>query len=176
MAGILFAFIILLMTVPHLDRATEKWALTSPNAPIFIVMIPVMLIILYPTPPQHTLTRADTAMVLGGVSGGMLGSWLRFQSMELPDAYDGAPFVISIPGLQKITHMMIRFLVGTVAVTAARGLLKSIILTVLPKVLPISDPKLRQTTSELCHRYLTYTIVGCVATFLVPHSFTYLGV
>ena len=175
-AGILFSLIILLILVPHLDDKTEKMVLTSPNAPIFFIVVPVILIVIYPLPPQHTLTRADTAMVISGASGALLGCWIKYQSMEIPDPYAGVPYIISLPDAPRVVEMLTRFIVGSVEVASVRMCVKTIVLSTLPYVLPIPDPKLRQTTTELCHRYMTYMIVGCVATYVVPRTFVFFNI
>ena len=78
LAGVAFAVVLLVTVLPLLDTAVDRWVFTSPNTPIFIVIVPLALIILYPSPPQYTQTKKDTATILFGTCGAMLGSWLRF--------------------------------------------------------------------------------------------------
>lgn len=106
LAGVAFAVVLLVTVLPLLDTAVDRWVFTSPNTPIFIVIVPLALIILYPSPPKYTQTKKDTATILFGTCGALLGSWLRFYMYGFPDPYLGAPYSIRIPGQKKIIQML----------------------------------------------------------------------
>jgi len=175
-AGLVFAIVLLVIVVPVLDIPTEEWVLTSPSSPIFMVAIPMAMCIVYPTPPLQTDTRADTTMVIGTCVGVMLAAWARYAPTKVPDPYLGTPFPVRIPGPDRIMTMICRFIFGILVLAPSRSFMKSLIHTVLPRLLPRNDTKGNKETTELIHRFVTYSFVGFNAVFVVPRCFVYFGI
>lgn len=175
-AGLVLAIVLLVLVVPVLDIPTEEWVLTSPSSPIFMVAIPMVMCIIYPTPPMQTDTRADTTMVVGTCVGVMLGAWVRCAPTKVPDPYIGTPFLISVPGPDRIMTMICRFIFGVLVLAPSRSFMKSLIYTVLPRLLPKSNAKGNKEFIELVHRFVTYSFVGFNAVYVVPRWFVYFGI
>ncbi|KAK3723607.1 hypothetical protein QZH41_019320 [Actinostola sp. cb2023] len=177
-AGLILAIVLLVIVVPMLDIATEAWILSSPSSPIFMVAIPMAMCIIYPTPPMQTDTRADTTMVVGTCVGAMLASWARYAPTRVPDPYVGTPFLISFPGPDRIMTMICRFILGILIVVPSRSFMKSLIHTVLPRLLPKSshNSKGNKEIIELVHRFVTYSFVAFNVVFVVPRCFVYFGI
>jgi len=171
-----FAIVLLVLVVPVLDIPTEEWVLTSPSSPIFIIAIPMAMCIVYPIPPLQTDTRADTTMVVGTCVGVMLGAWARFAPTKVPDPYLGAPYPITFPGFDRIMTMICRFIFGILVLAPSRSFMKSLIFTVLPRLLPKSDANFNKEFVELVHRFVTYSFVGFNAVYVVPRWFVYFGI
>lgn len=176
LAGVAFAVVLLVTVLPLLDVSVDRWVFTSPNTPIFLVIVPLAMIILYPSPPKYTQTKADTATILFGTCGALLGSWGKFYFRGLPDPYLGAPFPIRIPGQKKIIQMLGKFVFGVTVIVPTRAVMKSTVHTVVPWLLAETDPKKKKSVSELPHRFFTYTMVGFTAVFLIPQMFSYFEV
>lgn len=176
LVGIAFAVVLLATVIPLLDVSIDRWVFSSPNTPIFLVVVPIILILMYPTPPRYTQTRADTATILFGACGALLGTWGRFYFQGVPDPYRGAPYPIRIPGQEEMFWMMCKFLFGVAVIIPTRAVMKSTVHTVVPWLLAETDPKKMKSVSEMPHRFLTYTTVGFTAVFFVPHIFAYVGV
>lgn len=176
LAGIAFAVVLLVTVLPLLDTAVDRWVFTSPNTPIFIVIGPLALIILYPSPPKYTQTKKDTATILFGTCGAMLASWLRFYMYGFPDPYLGAPYSIRIPGQKKIIQMLCKFVFGITVIVPTRAVMKSTVHTILPWLLSETDPKKKKALCEIPHCFFTYTVVGFTAVFLIPQTFIYFDV
>ena len=160
-----------------MDVSIDRWMFSSPNTPIFLIIIPVAMIILYPSPPSQTQTKGDTAMIVFSSCGALLGYWGRcyFQGM-FPDPYLGAPFPIRIPGLKKIIQMLCKFVLGVTVIIPTRAMVKSTVHTVVPWLLAETDPERKKAVSEMPHKFLTYLVVGITAVGFVPQLFTYFHV
>ncbi|XP_048585681.1 sphingosine-1-phosphate phosphatase 2 [Nematostella vectensis] len=177
LAGLALTVAMLVVVIPVLDVQLENWVLTSPSAPIFIVAIPLAMCVLYPTPPLKTETKADTIMVVGVGVGVLLASWARFAPTRVPDPYLGTPFLITFPGFDRVMAMLSRFLLGIMILAPTRSVMKALIHMVLPRVLPkYLEPKLEKDFIEHTHRFITYTVVGFNAVFIVPMCFEYFGI
>ena len=176
LAGVAFAVVLLVTVLPLLDVSIDRWVFTSPNTPIFIIIVPLAMIILYPSPPKYTQTKADTATIIFGTCGALLGSWGKFYFNGLPDPYLGVPYPIRIPGQKKIIRMLLKFVFGITVIVPTRAVMKSTVHTVVPWLLGETDPKRKKSVAELPHRFLTYTVVGFTAVFLIPQTFVYFGV
>ncbi|KAJ7390807.1 hypothetical protein OS493_022366 [Desmophyllum pertusum] len=176
LVGVAFAVLLLVTVIPLLDVSIDRWVFTSPNTPIFLIIVPIAMIILYPSPPTYTQTRSDTADILFGSCGALLGSWGRFYFQGLPDPYLGAPFPIRIPGQKKLIQMLCKFVFGVTVLLPTRAVLKSTVHIVVPWLLAETDPKKKKSVSEFPHRFLTYSVLGFITAYLIPQIFAYFGV
>ena len=176
LVGIAFAVVLLVTVIPLLDVSIDKWVFSSPNTPIFLIVVPMIMILMYPSPPKYTQTKADTATIIFGACGALLGTWGRFYFQGVPDPYQGAPYPIRIPGYEEMLWMIGKFLFGVGVIIPTRAVMKSTVHAVVPWPLAETDPKKMKSVSEIPHRFLTYITVGFTAVFFVPHIFAYVGV
>lgn len=160
-----------------MDISLDRWAFSSPNTPIFLTTVPLAMIILYPSPPKQTRTKADTAMIIFGTCGALLGNWAScyFQGV-IQDPYLGAPYPIRIPGLKRIIQMLCKFVVGVTVMIPTRAVAKSVVHTIVPLLLAETDPQKKKAVSEMPHKCFTYMLLGITAVGFVPQLFAYFDV
>jgi len=174
LAGVASAMLVLATLLPLMDVSFDRWVFTSPNTPIFLIIVPIAMIILYPSPPTQTQTKADTATIVFSSCGALLGCWGRCYFLGMPDPYLGAPYPIRIPGSNKIIQMLCKFVLGVTVLIPTRAVMKSIVHTVVPWLLAETDPKRKKEVSLMPHRFLTYLVVGVTAVGLIPQLFVYI--
>lgn len=160
-----------------MDISLDRWAFSSPNTPIFLTTVPLAMIILYPSPPKQTRTKADTAMIIFGTCGALLGNWAScYFHGVIQDPYLGAPYPIRIPGLKRIIQMLCKFVVGVTVMIPTRAVAKSTVHTIVPLLLAETDPQRKKAVSEMPHKCFTYMLLGITAVGFVPQLFAYFDV
>lgn len=177
LAGIFCSVLLLVTVLPLMDISLDRWAFSSPNTPIFLTTVPLAMIILYPSPPKQTRTKADTAMIIFGTCGALLGNWARcyFQGV-IQDPYLGTPYPIRIPGLKRIIQMLCKFVLGVTVMIPTRAVAKSTVHTIVPLLLAETDPQRKKAVSEMPHKCFTYMLLGITAVGFVPQLFAYFDV
>ena len=176
LAGITFALLLLLTTIPLLEVLVDRWAFTSPKTLVFLVLVPMVMMALYPVPPKHTETKADTAMILFAACGALLGTWARCYLQGFPDPYLGTPFPILRPSLRELILMQCKFVCGVAVLVPTRLVMKATVHTVVPWLFSETDPSRRKSLAEMPHRFLTYSVLGFTASFVIPQMFAHFGV
>ncbi|XP_068682935.1 sphingosine-1-phosphate phosphatase 2-like [Montipora foliosa] len=174
LVGVVFSLFLLVTLLPHLDDKTENWVLNSPYSPIFVILVGIVMIRLYPSPPSETQTRSDTAMIVFGTCGGLIGCWGRCYFQGIPDPYLGAPFPLRIPGSKEIIQMLLKFVFGLTVIIPTRSVMKCMVYSVVPWLLAETDPKKKKALCEMPHRFFTYLMLGITAFGLVPLMFAYM--
>ena len=126
---------------------------------------------LYPSPNEPTQTKNDTAMIVFGTCGALVGSWARFYFQGgILDSHLGAPYPLS----KKIIQMLVKFVLGVAVLIPMRAVLKSLVYAIVPQLLAESDPKRKKAVCEMHHRFFTYLMIGVTAFGLLPLLFPYI--
>lgn len=173
-----FECAIIAVTFPCMrDIDLEKWCHTSPNVLSTAFILPIMLLLVYPTStPKSYNTYSDTALVLGIVAGSIVG--LRFSASNEKLMLD---FVVKTRGMsafQYISFSMLRYAVGTVLLTLTRIIMKWSITSSLSRLLPssmIMKPLGYKRFVEIPHKFVTYGMVAFNCIYWAPKLFNLVG-
>ena len=159
------------------DLPIENWCETSPNILSLGVVIPIMLLYLYPTTtPISYNTYADTALVLGAAAGALIG--LRFSAHNKRLMLNFLIKAQKMSAYNVIMMYILRFTVGTMLLALTRIISKCIVTTCLSKMLPsdrTAKPLNYKRHVEVPHKLITYGLVSFIAIYLVPQFFMYFG-
>lgn len=165
-AGVLFSALLLAILLTVLNDSTDKWMVSSPISPIVVTLIAVSMMYLYPSPAKPTSTKSDTAMIVFGTCGALVGSWARlYLQGEILDSQKDS---------MKIIPMLVKFVFGVAVLIPLRAMLKSLVYAIVPWLLGVSNPKKTKAVCEMPHRFFTYLMIGITAVGLVPLLFPYM--
>ncbi|RDD37311.1 Sphingosine-1-phosphate phosphatase 2 [Trichoplax sp. H2] len=174
-----------LMTLPIVITGSllmndlDVWILSSPYSPVVILIVSIILVLLYPAPKDRwTSTRGDTTMILSGSVGACIGLWLQCRTLgRLPEEGFQFPRPISIPTLDSIAMAILRWTFVVIIIVPLRAVMKSIIFTILPLILPKSEVEpSKRAAVELPYRFINYGIIGFTVTYISPLLMRYLGI
>lgn len=157
----------------------DVWILSSPYSPIVLIILSISLVLLYPAPKDRwTSTRGDTTMILSGSVGACLGMWLECRiSGRLPEEGFNFPYPIGLPTFDALAMAFLRWIFTIAFIVPLRAIMKSIIFTVLPVILPKSDIEpSKRAAIELPYRYINYSIIGFSVTFISPLLMRRIGI
>lgn len=173
----LFSVLLLAILLTVLNDSTDKWMVSSPISPIVIILIAVSMMYLYPSPAKPTSTKSDTAMIVFGTCGALVGSWARFYlqgGQSILDTHVGASCPGCVPDSKKIIQVLVKFAFGVAVLIPLRAMLKSLVYAIVPGLFGVSDPMKKKAVCEMPHRFFTYLMIGVTAVSLVPLLFPYL--
>lgn len=179
LAGLIFECAIIIIILPYMKEfAMENWCQTSPNALVTAIILPGILLLVYPTSTPTTFnTYSDMAMVLGIVGGSIIS--LRFSAANEKLMLEFNARAQRMSGLQLMWSYSMRFVVGSIILGLTRVIMKWCITSSLSKILPrsmIMKPLGYKRFVEIPHKIVTYGMVGFSCIYIVPKVFQFCGV
>ncbi|CAH0395216.1 unnamed protein product [Bemisia tabaci] len=168
-AGLILGAFFLLMFLP-LPELLDQFLLTNPWSPVTLLLVSSLCVALYPS-SIYSLTRQDTAVVLGATAGLYIGLWTSHHlNPVLPLPSNSLP----VSTLKNVGLAVERTVIGCSAIFIFRTCFKSAYRFILSLV---SGPKMSAPLFlVLSFYYVLYFMVGFHITFLIPHLFRYLGI
>ncbi|CAO1332999.1 unnamed protein product [Diamesa serratosioi] len=175
--------VILVPVIDFLDGFLQKNML----APIFIILVPIMLIVFYPKTEKWTPTRGDTATIVSVFVGVQLGAWLNYQlgNMQL-DPLHGHSSQIVWPTLPIFGLIVARTIIGLCVVALTEVLGKLISFSLLCKMFGKNPKELKNSQDsltnkpkiiiDLSYKFITYGLIGFNAQYLIPNLFRFLDI
>jgi membrane-associated phospholipid phosphatase len=142
------------------------------------------VLVLHPIPPKVlTPAHAETGLVVGTTTGAFLGLWLRglFFPRSVHALVSDGP-ILQVPLFLDFPLLvyLLRFLVGAILVTGIRAVVKkfgtALVLWAARLVnIRYSKTNFKYSEAEVAVKYLTYSAVGCGATWLAANVFIFIG-
>lgn len=174
-AGFLLGVAIMLWWwASNVGSAIEGWMGSSAYVVEVAWLATFLALYLYPRPAYWVSSFGDTAIILGVVAGVVCGTY-----MAAPEVLASTPLYNHVPlaSQDALTRTAARFCIGNGALVATRVVFKTILMAILPLVLPASDAEPRKRFAvEIPTKVITYAAVGVMATLLVPIAFIRLGI
>ena len=165
--------------LPYLD-AMDSFLLHSPFAPLACILVPLGMVILYPTPHRWNTTRRDTTYILAAGSGISLGHWLSYQSGFMMHATSPPPYDIIPPTWTWAGLVVVRMVLGVSVLLGVRAVVATVTYRIACRLAGIdaSDTAAakRHTVVDLSHKYITYTTIAVGMVFAAPMLFRALGI
>ena len=169
----------IVVTGSLLINDVDVWILSSPYSPMVLITVSIILVLLYPAPKDRwTSTRGDTTMILSGSVGACIGIWLDCRtSGRLPEEGFNFPYPINLPTFDALGMAFLRWIFTISLIVPLRAIMKSIIFTVLPIILPKSDIEpSKRAVIELPYRYVNYSVIGFSVTYISPLLMRWIGI
>lgn len=172
--GVAISIVLLAVILPVTDTIMDYLATNAWSA-IPILLIPILLIVFFPTTELWTPTRGDTCCIAAVFSGIELGVWFNYQFglMNL----NGAPYQLLFD-LGDPLHLAGRTVVGLIIVALTEFFGKlfsypflSMLVGADPKALKASENSATNTKKnfvDLTSKFFTYTVLGFNTVVLVP--------
>ncbi|KAJ8269979.1 hypothetical protein GJAV_G00108920 [Gymnothorax javanicus] len=173
--GFLYSLLILAVIQPALE-SIDGFYLTSPRAPLVILLLHVSLGLLAFRLDSWSTSRGDTAQALGTGAGAALASHLNHQLGLAPDP-PLSQLPLSLPALSPalLGRSLLRLAVGVAVLLATRAAMKALTIPLVCRAVGVSSEDVRQARQhvgvELPYRYIVYGTVGFSCVFLVPLLF-----
>jgi hypothetical protein len=150
----------------------------SSFAPIFSVVIPAILIVIFPLADVWTPTRGDTCSIVAVFSGVEFGSWVIYQSGWTKALEESYPLSLELGGILSFIARTILGL-AIVALTEFIGKISffaifSFVVSEDRNVLKSSENSLENTKKnfvDLTSKFLTYSVLGFNTLVLCPKVF-----
>lgn len=179
--GVTISVVLLAVILPLTDGILDFMATTSYSA-FPILLIPILLIVFFPTTEMWTPTRGDTCCIAAVFSGIELGVWFNYQFglMSLNDAPYQLTFDLGDP-----LYLAGRTVVGLIIVALTEFLGKlfsypflSNLVGADPKKLKESENSVKNTNKnfvDLTSKFFTYSVLGFNTVVLVPVALQYVN-
>jgi len=179
---------IILRIFLSISESIDNWILTGHNVPMIVITTTFFLLSIHPQTTPATYTFAETATVLGWISGNLLGSWFKCPDQTRfvifpPDAFIGeeAQTIIGTC-LILITYLwkpVFRFLLGLLLIAITYFVVKKLTSFFLQTMGLIkiqnqatkTKPSRDLTISEALVKLLTYGSMGFMTSAGVPIVF-----
>lgn len=177
-AGLSVAAFVTALWLPYLDLSLEIF-LASPNAWIFIILVPILMIYAFPTRCMET--RNDTIRIISVGCGCMLAAWTDYyiDQVPIPQPYKGAPRPVLPSGFVPWALFgASRFVIGICLVIPIKIVLKGIIHNgaAFMKLSNVkSTDRLANEFLTLPYLFITYTAIGYTAVYIAPKAFGMVG-
>jgi len=178
LAGLSVSAFITALWLPYLDLSLEMF-LSKSNAWIFILLVPILMIYVFPTKCMET--RNDTATIIAVGCGCMLAAWTDYyiEGVPLPDPYKDAPRpIISTNVIAWFLFSASRFIIGIAILIPIKIALKLLInnlgFLLMSTGSKVSD---RQANDSLTlpYYFITYSTIGYSAVYVAPRAFEFVG-
>ncbi|XP_065661800.1 sphingosine-1-phosphate phosphatase 2 [Hydra vulgaris] len=177
-AGISVAFFVTALWLPYLDITLEMF-LASSNAWIIILIIPMLMIYVFPT--QCMETRNDTARIICVGCGCTLAAWNMYyiDQVPLPEPYKNAPVAMFSSGfIPWVLFGASRFIIGVAIIVPIKICLK----TLIHSFFNFMNSEGSKTTDRkadhifvIPYLFITYTLIGYSAIYVAPKAFEMVG-
>ena len=179
MTGLGLTSVLMVTCLPNLDMV-DDFLLHSKFGPFASVLVPVALVILYPTPTGSTRTRSDTAYILAAGSGISLGHWLSFQFGFMSLAVTPPPYEIIPPTWTWASLVIVRMVLGVSVLLGVRAVFAAFTRHVVGRI----TGKNRQNVEaakyadaiELSLKYITYCALAVGMILVPPTLFNAVGI
>lgn len=180
--GGVLTIVFLLMFLPATNYF-EDFLLTNFMAPLFSVILPVILIIFFPLADVWTPTRGDTCSVAAVFTGVEFGAWFNYQLGWIKKFDDSYPLSFEFG---EILMFLARTVIGLAIVALTEFLGKMICWAMFSaavkenqNVLKTSENSLENTKKnfvDLSSKFITYSVLGFNTISLIPKLFDLLKI
>jgi len=187
LAGLSAAAFVTALWLPYLDGSLEMF-LSSSNAWLFILTIPLAMVFAFPTTCMET--RNDTTRIIATGCGCMFAAWADYylEGLPIPDPQAAKP-IISTSLVAWSLFSASRFLIGVAVLLLVKTLVKKTILTAFDWLIKDSPSKDQTPMSPTKRKHMydsnifvatpyifaTYGGVGFTCVYLVPRIFQFVG-
>ena len=169
--------------LPYLDGTLEIF-LSSANAWIFILLVPILMIYAFPT--KSMVTRNDTATIISTGCGCMLGAWNDYyiDQTPLPNPYAESSKQLFANGFTAwVLFSATRFIMGVVILITLKIIIKTFMKTLANFFEEEQTEKGEKTTTDrganqiftLPYLFTCYGTIGYGAVYIVPKAFEIVG-
>ena len=171
--------------LPYLDGTLEIF-LSSANAWIFILLVPILMIYAFPT--KSMVTRNDTATIISTGCGCMLGAWNDYyiDQTPLPNPYAESAKPLFANGFTAwVLFSATRFIIGVAILLALKIIIKASIKTLANffEEEHAKDGKSGKKTTDrganqiftLPYLFTCYGTIGYGAVYIAPKAFEFVG-
>ncbi|KAG5890598.1 hypothetical protein JTB14_005115 [Gonioctena quinquepunctata] len=183
--GLALAVFIMCALVPWVDYL-DNYLLTSPTAPLLLLVSSILMIVYYPNSGKWTPTRGDTTMILSVCVGLHIGAWLNYQMGSMTPTELVAPYVIMWPSYTMLGCMLLRTIIGFIFVLLTKKACKKIAWHSLCTLLKEDVDGLKRSENtlqnkhktfvELCYKYMYCAMIGFNTVYLLPQLFRFLRI
>eukprot|EP00111_Clytia_hemisphaerica_P017106 TCONS_00050657-protein len=180
-AGLSMAAFVTALWLPYLDGTLEIF-LSSANAWIFIMLVPILMIYAFPT--KSMVTRNDTATIIAVGCGCMLASWNEYyiDQIPLPNPY-GEPvkLMFGTGFIAWILFSATRFIMGVAILISIKIIIKATMKTIANffESPEISNKKTTERGANqmftLPYIFTCYGAIGYAAAYIAPKAFEFVG-
>ncbi|CAG9853672.1 unnamed protein product [Phyllotreta striolata] len=173
--GVFLAIAIMFPIVPLVDNL-DHYFLTSPSAPLILIVSAVFLIVYYPNSGKWTPTRGDTAMILGLSVGIELGAWTNYQAGIMKPTELTAPYIIMWLSYTMFGCLLLRTFIGFVCVLLTKKISSYITYNFLCAILKQDVDILKKSENTLQNKHKTFVELSCkfVSCALIGFNILYL--
>ena len=182
MAGLSVAAFVTALWLPYLDLSLEMF-LSSPNAWIFILLIPLLMVYAFPTISMET--RNDTTRITAVGVGCMMAAWSDYylEGIPIADPFAGAPKIMFSSGvIPWILFSASRFLIGMAILVTVKIVLKFLIFNIAEWIIFEHNAESKLNKSEkgpasvaIPYIFITYSAIGFFAVYVAPRAFEAVG-
>lgn len=165
--------------LPYLDGSLEMF-LSSANAWIFILLVPILMIYAFPT--KSMVTRNDTATIIAVGCGCMLAAWNDYyiDQVPLPNPYDGTMKPIISTSLVAWTlFSATRFIIGVSILILLKIAIKTCVKTLVKAFESSNNFKATDRGANevftLPYLFINYGAIGYAAVYVAPKVFDFVG-
>lgn len=165
--------------LPYLDGSLEIF-LSSANAWIFILLVPILMIYAFPT--KSMVTRNDTATIIAVGCGCMLASWNEYyiDKVPLPNPYDGTiKPLLSTSLVAWILFSATRFIIGVSILILIKIVIKTSVKALVKTFESSANLKATERGANemftLPYLFINYGSIGYVAVYVAPKVFDFVG-
>lgn len=150
--------------------------------PYLVTLIPLSLVMFYPTCHEWSTARSDSTLMLAVGAGTALSLWLivhgGFHQVEVGEQFATVSLERAFAGMFTF-HAVLRAVIGFVLLVAIRFVMKLITVTVFSTLAGRSSKEaiVKQLVSvQLPCKFATYTSIALGAVFIAPLLFTAIGI
>jgi len=178
LAGLSVAAFVTALWLPYLDLTLEIF-LSSPNAWIFILLIPILMIYVFPAECMET--RNDTARIISAGCGAMFAAWNEYyiDQVPIPNPYQGSPRPMISTGLVEWTLFgASRFIIGVAILIPIKIVLKAVIYHTASFMNSSNVKSTERTANEsftIPYLFTTYSAIGYTTVYVAPKAFEMVG-
>ncbi|XP_015927970.2 sphingosine-1-phosphate phosphatase 2 [Parasteatoda tepidariorum] len=176
--GLCLVAVLMVIILPFSDYI-DHFQLTNKFSPLITIAFMLFLQVTYPKTTRWTPARGDTAVIMGTGTGFALGSWLNYSLGVIRGPPIPPPYSILWPGYKVFGLALLRAMIGISCIIATRAFFNSITYGLLCYVMRVDprDLKSRQKLLvEIPSKFLTYTAIGFVITYVSPFVFRLLNI
>jgi hypothetical protein len=180
--GGVLTVVFLLLFLPA-TNFIEDFLLTNSIAPLFSVILPVILIIVFPLADVWTPTRGDTCTIAAVFTGIEFGAWTNYQLGWTKTIDKSYPLSFEVG---EILPFLARTIIGLAIVALTEFLGKilcwamfSAIINEDRKALKASEKSLenkKKNFVDLSSKFVTYSVLGFKTILLIPSLFVMLKI
>ncbi|CAH0555478.1 unnamed protein product [Brassicogethes aeneus] len=158
--GLFLAICLMFPLVPIIDHL-DNYFLTSPTAPILLLVSSILMIVYYPNSGKWTPTRGDTTMILSVCVGIQIGAWLNYQTGKMSASELTAPYAIMWPSYTMLGNTLLRTIIGFAFVLLTRTVCKTFTYNIICAILREDVDNLKKSENTLQNKHKTIVDLGC---------------